>query len=89
MNKKTKSANSWLTAADSHGSAAAYQFSGRARLGALESELFVDDARFRERAKLRPDRLFLWADTPEFRCRAYAQIPHPRDRVLLPTRAQR
>ncbi|MGD1071290.1 MAG: hypothetical protein ABSB15_14210 [Bryobacteraceae bacterium] len=35
--------------------AAAYLFSELARLGALESELFVDDARFRERVKLRPD----------------------------------
>ncbi len=35
--------------------AAAYLFSELARLGALESELFVDDSRFRERAKLRPD----------------------------------
>jgi hypothetical protein len=35
--------------------AAAYLFSELARLGALESELFVDDARFKERAKLRPD----------------------------------
>jgi hypothetical protein len=36
-------------------SAAAYLFSEPARLGALESELFVDDSRFKERAKLRPD----------------------------------
>jgi hypothetical protein len=35
--------------------AAAYLFSELARLGALESELFVDDSRFRERSKLRPD----------------------------------
>jgi hypothetical protein len=35
--------------------AAAYLFSGLARLGALESELFVDDSRFKDRAKLRPD----------------------------------
>jgi hypothetical protein len=35
--------------------AAAYLFSELARLGALESELFVDDERFKERAKLRPD----------------------------------
>jgi hypothetical protein len=35
--------------------AAAYLFSELARLGALESELFVNDARFKERAKLRPD----------------------------------
>jgi len=35
--------------------AAAYLFSELARLGALESELFVDDSRFQERAKLRPD----------------------------------
>jgi hypothetical protein len=35
--------------------AAAYLFSELARLGALESELFVDDARFKERARLRPD----------------------------------
>jgi hypothetical protein len=35
--------------------AAACLFSELARLGALESELFVDDSRFRERAKLRPD----------------------------------
>ncbi len=35
--------------------AAAYLFSELARLGALESELFVDDARFKQRAKLRPD----------------------------------
>ncbi len=35
--------------------AAAWLFSELARLGALESELFVDDSRFRERAKLRPD----------------------------------
>jgi hypothetical protein len=30
-------------------------FSELARLGALESELFVDDSRFKERARLRPD----------------------------------
>ena len=30
-------------------------FSELARLGALESELFVDDSRFKDRAKLRPD----------------------------------
>ncbi len=35
--------------------AAAYLFSELARLGALESELFVDDTRFTQRAKLRPD----------------------------------
>jgi hypothetical protein len=35
--------------------AAAYLFSELARLGALESELFVDDSRFRDRAKLTPD----------------------------------
>ena len=35
--------------------AAAYLFSELARLGALESELFVDDSRFKERGKLRPD----------------------------------
>jgi hypothetical protein len=35
--------------------AAAWLFSELARLGALESELFVDDSRFRARAKLRPD----------------------------------
>src|SRR5580700_3494347 len=35
--------------------AAAYLFSELARLGALESELFVDDSRFKDRAKLRPD----------------------------------
>ena len=35
--------------------AAAWLFSELARLGALESELFVDDSRFQERAKLRPD----------------------------------
>jgi len=35
--------------------AAAYLFSELARLGALESELFVDDTRFIQRAKLRPD----------------------------------
>ena len=35
--------------------AAAYLFSELARLGALESELFVDDSRFQGRAKLRPD----------------------------------
>jgi hypothetical protein len=35
--------------------AAAYLFSELARLGALESELFVDDSRFKARAKLRPD----------------------------------
>jgi hypothetical protein len=35
--------------------AAAYLFSELARLGALESELFVDDTRFKQRAKLRPD----------------------------------
>jgi hypothetical protein len=43
---------------DSLGSAsnaAAYLFSELARLGALESELFVDDSRFQGRAKLRPD----------------------------------
>jgi len=37
--------------------AAAYLFSELARLGALESELFVDDTRFEDRAKLRPDPL--------------------------------
>jgi hypothetical protein len=36
-------------------SAAAYLFSELARLGALESEVFVDDSRFKNRAKLRPD----------------------------------
>src|SRR6266404_406088 len=35
--------------------AAAYLFSELARLGALESELFVDDARFSHRRKLKPD----------------------------------
>ena len=35
--------------------AAAYLFSELARLGALESELFVDDNRFAERKKLLPD----------------------------------
>jgi hypothetical protein len=35
--------------------AAAYLFSELARLGALESELFVDDTRFAERKKLLPD----------------------------------
>ena len=35
--------------------AAAYLFSELARLGVLESELFVDDAKFKNRAKLRPD----------------------------------
>jgi hypothetical protein len=35
--------------------AAAYLFSELARLGALESELFVDDARFADRKKLQPD----------------------------------
>ena len=35
--------------------AAAYLFSELDRLGALEFEFFVDDARFKERAKLRPD----------------------------------
>src|SRR5579863_6712694 len=35
--------------------AAAYLFSELARLGALESELFVDDSRFKKRAKLQPD----------------------------------
>jgi len=35
--------------------AAAYLFSELARLGALESELFVDDSRFEHRSKLRPD----------------------------------
>ena len=35
--------------------AAAYLFSELARLGALESEFFVDDSRFKDRAKLRPD----------------------------------
>jgi hypothetical protein len=34
--------------------AAAYLFSELARLGALESELFVDDSRFQDRAKLLP-----------------------------------
>jgi hypothetical protein len=36
--------------------AAAYLFSELARLGALESELFVDDSRFKNRAKLTPDK---------------------------------
>ncbi|HTA45364.1 MAG TPA: hypothetical protein VK789_23110 [Bryobacteraceae bacterium] len=35
--------------------AAAYLFSELARLGALESEFFVDDSRFKNRAQLRPD----------------------------------
>ena len=35
--------------------AAAYLFSELARLGALESELFVDDAHFQDRGKLQPD----------------------------------
>jgi hypothetical protein len=35
--------------------AAAYLFSELARLGVLESEFFVDDSRFKDRAKLRPD----------------------------------
>jgi hypothetical protein len=35
--------------------AAAYLFSELARLGALESEFFVDDSRFKNRSKLRPD----------------------------------
>jgi hypothetical protein len=35
--------------------AAAYLFAELARLGALESELFIDDAQFESRAKLRPD----------------------------------
>lgn len=35
--------------------AAAYLFSELARLGALESEFFVEDSRFHNRAKLRPD----------------------------------
>src|ERR1700683_2710315 len=35
--------------------AAAYLFSELARLGGLESELFVDDSRLQDRAKLRPD----------------------------------
>jgi hypothetical protein len=35
--------------------AAAFLFSELARLGALESELFTDDARFEGRARLRPD----------------------------------
>jgi hypothetical protein len=35
--------------------AAAYLFSELARLGVLESELFVDDAKFEKRAKLSPD----------------------------------
>jgi hypothetical protein len=35
--------------------AAAYLFSELARLGVLESELFVDDSRFKNRAKLTPD----------------------------------
>src|SRR5580692_12109143 len=36
--------------------AAAYLFSELARLGALESELFVDDSRFKNRPKLTPDK---------------------------------
>ena len=35
--------------------AAAYLFSELARLGVLESQLFVDDANFKNRAKLQPD----------------------------------
>jgi hypothetical protein len=35
--------------------AGAYLFSELARLGALEFEFFLDDSRFKERAKLRPD----------------------------------
>jgi hypothetical protein len=45
-------------AADSLGpasDAAAYLFSELARLGALESELFTDDARYEHRARLHPD----------------------------------
>ena len=36
--------------------AAAYLFSELARLGVLESELFVDDSRFKNRSKLTPDK---------------------------------
>ena len=36
--------------------AAAFLFSELARLGALESELFVDDSRFKNRPKLTPDK---------------------------------
>ena len=36
--------------------AAAYLFSELARLGALESELFTDDSRFKNRPKLSPDK---------------------------------
>ena len=49
--KQSHSADSLGPASD----AAAYLFSELARLGALESELFTDDVRFENRAKLRPD----------------------------------
>lgn len=49
--KQSHSADALGPASD----AAAYLFSELARLGALESELFVDDARYETRAKLRPD----------------------------------
>jgi len=49
--KQTHSADALGPASD----AAAYLFSELARLGALESELFVDDARYEARTKLRPD----------------------------------
>jgi hypothetical protein len=49
--KQSHSADALGPASD----AAAYLFSELARLGALESELFVDDARYENRARLRPD----------------------------------
>jgi hypothetical protein len=51
--------------------AAAYLFSELARLGALESELFVDDARFADRKKLQPN--------PQVRLHFNQQINHADD----------
>jgi hypothetical protein len=49
--KRSHSADALGPASD----AAAYLFSELARLGVLESELFVEDARYKSRAKLHPD----------------------------------
>lgn len=49
--KQSHSADALGPASD----AAAYLFSELSRLGALESELFVDDTRYENRARLRPD----------------------------------
>ncbi len=57
--------------------AAAYLFSELARLGALESELFVDDSRFKGRPRLRPD-----PDRKELFVQEIAQADRLADAVL-------